>query len=108
VIEPASAAEALRVLDHHGPEVVPVMELVAGGGVSLAAGLLVARWNSVMAWFSKVRRRRAARFTTEEQALDGRRDPSPSHPRDGVAPASARGGIRTSKGTAERRSGTTS
>jgi hypothetical protein len=51
VIDPATAADSLRVLDHHGPEVFPFVEALAGGGLSLAAGLVIARWRSLTTRF---------------------------------------------------------
>jgi hypothetical protein len=47
VIDPATAIDSARVLNHHGPEAMPVLELVAGGGLPLVAGLLLARWRSL-------------------------------------------------------------
>jgi hypothetical protein len=47
VIDPATAIDATRVLNHHGPEALPVLELVASGGLPLVAGLVLARWKSL-------------------------------------------------------------
>jgi hypothetical protein len=66
VIDPTTAVEAARVLDHHGPEAIPFIELAVGGGLPLAAGLVMARWKQVTTRVRQVVRSRATTRRTAD------------------------------------------
>ena len=78
-IEPAEVG----LLYHHGPELFPVVELIIGPGLPVAAAIVLGRWRRI--------RSRLAGSTAEPAPAPADQMP-PAHPRRAFRPPAGRPG----------------